>query len=264
MSFDNPGEITFAELERARQAVANKLKVRRRRRRGRKYLAVSALGAVAAGSIAFISIPGQPSTPTLGAAGSGPNARGSVPVQTRAHNGAHTTSTTIRTNTTIAAKGGTPSSGLFEFAVPYLLGSTRSQASSNVYLQNLSVYWVSDPSSSEPSGTILSEVVGWNPVAPGDQDSAGPVNERHLATVSVGSELGLTVAGGPQNVDVPNVLGLGEEAAVQKMTQTGLVPKRQDGCMASRAENALLAESPSAGTAVEPGSVITLVVNDAC
>jgi beta-lactam-binding protein with PASTA domain len=151
------------------------------------------------------------------------------------------------------------------FWAPYLVGSTRSQASSNIYLQNLAVYWVSDPSSSEPTGTILSEVVAWNPdPVSGYQDSSGsPVSEGHQPIVSVGDELGLTVAGGSQNVKVPNVLGLGEDAAVQQMTQAGLVPKPQDEC-ATNVENGVLAEFPSIGTAVEPGSAITLIVNDDC
>jgi hypothetical protein len=252
MSFDNSSDLTPDELERAREAVARKLKARRRRRRVRGCLAAGALGAVAAGSVAVATIPGQASTPTHSAAGSGPKAR------VRSHNGGTATSTTV------GSKRGTPSSGLAAFAVPYLVGSTRSQASSNIYLQNLSVYWVSDPSSPEPSGTILSEVVGWNPLAPDNQTSGGPVREGNLPTVSVGSELGLRVAGGPQNVEVPNVLGLGENTGLQQMTQAGLVPRPQDGCMATSAKNAVLTESPSAGAAVEPDSEVTLIINDSC
>jgi hypothetical protein len=255
MSFDNPSDLTPDELERAREAVARKLTARRRRRRGRICLAAGALSAVAAGSVAVATIPGQASTPTRSAAGSGPKARVSPPVRTRSHNGATPTSTTV------GPKRGTSSGA--EISLPYLVGSTRSQASSNIYLQNLSVYWVSDPSSSEPTGTILSEVVGWNPSS-AVPNSGGPVSEGDLPIVSVGSELGLTVAGGFQNVEVPNLLGLGEDAALQQMTQAGLVPKAQDGCMATSTENTVLTESPAAGTAVEPGSVITLIVNDSC
>ena len=170
---------------------------------------------------------------------------------------------TAAADTTVAPRRGAPSGGMAMFALPYLVGSTRSRALSNIYVQNLSVYWTSDPSSSKPSGTILSEVVGWNP-GPPVPGSVGPVSEDDQPIVTVGSELGLTVAGGPRNVEVPNVLGLGEDAALQQMTQRGLLPKPQDGCMASSAENAVVAESPAAGAAVEPGSVITLVVNDAC
>jgi hypothetical protein len=141
---------------------------------------------------------------------------------------------------------------------------TRSQVANNIYANTLSIYWVSDHKSTAPRGTVISEIVAYNsnPIQP--QFSHGPVTARRDVVLGLGSELGLTVSGGPANVVVPNTVGQAKSAAMTNISKSGFVPRWQDGCSAGSAEYAVIAQSPNAGSRVQPNSTITIIINDQC
>jgi hypothetical protein len=262
----DPIVVTAEELERARESVAGKVEARRHRRTVHRLVATSAVAVVAAGAIVFSTIPA--SAPSLSTTGQESKAQGTLPVRvpptsSRTPTSSPTT-TPLRTTTptTINQRRGTTGGGMVAFSLPYFVGMSQSQASSNEYLQLLNVYWVSDPDSTAPAGTITAEFVASNLGAPGDY--SGSVTHEDLPSVTLGSEIGLTVSGGPSNVEVPDVVGLSYSDALQEMTQAGLVAKVQYECVSTSPDNAVLSESPSDGTEVEPGSAIALTENDGC
>jgi hypothetical protein len=172
--------------------------------------------------------------------------------------------------TTIPIKYRRSSDGFLASALQYMVGSTRAEVLKNRYLDlPLSVYWVSDRASSAPLGTILAEVVGWNPVfvpseSPFSSEVSGLVTKHRGLLVTPGTEVGLTIAGGPENVRVPSVIGLSKDSAAHDMARRGLIPKQQDACSPTRPTDSILIESPPPGTFVAPGSDITILVDDAC
>jgi beta-lactam-binding protein with PASTA domain len=156
-----------------------------------------------------------------------------------------------------------PPAGAIEIPPPEVVGSTRSNAEANASLRNVSVYWIADPSSDAPPGTILSEVIGWNPVSP--QSVVGQIeSSEHLAIITLGSEIGLTVAGRAPRATVPNVVGVTEGSAVARLTQLGMISRPIDVCATGSGVDSVVAQSPPAGTRVEAGSAITLVTNNSC
>jgi hypothetical protein len=133
-------------------------------------------------------------------------------------------------NTTVPIKFRRSRSGFLSGSLQYLVGSTRTEVLRRRYLDMpLSVYWVSDRTSSAPSGTILGEVVVWNPVfvpseSPLASEVTGAVTRHRGLAVTPGTEVGLTVAGGPENVRVPWVLGMSETSADHQIARIGLIP----------------------------------------
>ena len=79
-------------------------------------------------------------------------------------------------------------------------------------------------------------------------------------TATKGSTVTLFVSRGPKLVKVPVVVGSQRQAAVEEIRSRGLTPS------VSEEENAapkgqVIRQSPSAGTAVEPGATVTIVVS---
>jgi serine/threonine-protein kinase len=75
-----------------------------------------------------------------------------------------------------------------------------------------------------------------------------------------GSAVELTVSSGPKLISVPAVVGVQRAAAVERIRGRGLTPS------VSEQENEapqgqVISQSPSAGTSVEPGSTISIVVS---
>jgi eukaryotic-like serine/threonine-protein kinase len=80
------------------------------------------------------------------------------------------------------------------------------------------------------------------------------------ATATKGSTVTLVVSRGPKLIKVPVLVGSQRRAAVESIRSRGLTPS------VSEEENAapkgqVLSQSPSAGSEVEPGSTVTLVVS---
>jgi hypothetical protein len=250
MSWNNPTELSADELKRARESVAAKVSARQRRRKARTYTLTSSLAVIAAGALIILNVPST--TGPLSTIGPGPNTSSTYPSRA---------STT--TPTTVHVGRGVSGSGFPYFWIPDVVGEPQTQALNNQYVKILTVYLVSDPSSSAPSGTIVSEVVTTSTGAPagiGIPNEYLYPGEIEGVTATVGNVIGLTVSGGPQNVDVPSVVGLSETVALQQMSQFGLEDGPEGYCESINPDNTVRAEYPVAGTAVEPGSRITLEI----
>ncbi len=83
---------------------------------------------------------------------------------------------------------------------------------------------------------------------------------RSGATATKGSTVTLVVSRGPKLIKVPVLVGSQRRAAVESIRSRGLTPS------VSEEENAaprgqVISQSPSAGSEVEPGSTVTLVVS---
>ncbi|HYV15198.1 MAG TPA: Stk1 family PASTA domain-containing Ser/Thr kinase [Conexibacter sp.] len=87
------------------------------------------------------------------------------------------------------------------------------------------------------------------------QDPAGGAKAKKGATVT------LTVSGGPADVRVPAVAGLGQRKATARLQNAGLIVRVEhqpsDGELVGHA----LGSSPPADTTVKPGSTVTLLVS---
>ena len=132
-----------------------------------------------------------------------------------------------------------------QVAVPNVVGLTQAAASSSIAGAGLTVGTVTMASSNTvPSGAVISE----SPAA--------------ATLVNPGSSVNLVVSSGPAQVSVPNVVGNTQAAAGTAITGAGLVvgtvTMQSSGTVAS---GKVVSESPSAGTSVNVGSAVNLVVS---
>jgi len=183
-----------------------KLKVRRRRRAGRRWLAASALRRGRSRVYAFATIPGQTLRPHTQRSRFGQRRESLLPCrlaptmeQPRPYN--------CWFKARVLLPGLSCSGRLTWWAPPG--PKLRATYTSRTW----PVYWVSDPLV-RADCTILYGGVAWNPRSgfrlsktPRAARSGGPSADSF---VFLAMNFGLTVAGGSQNVKVPNVLGLGE------------------------------------------------------
>jgi serine/threonine-protein kinase len=79
-------------------------------------------------------------------------------------------------------------------------------------------------------------------------------------TVTNGSTVTIFVSQGPKLAKVPVLVGVQREVAVQRLSARGLSPSVSEEESASP-KGQVIRQSPSAGTQVEPGSAVTLVVS---
>jgi beta-lactam-binding protein with PASTA domain len=79
-------------------------------------------------------------------------------------------------------------------------------------------------------------------------------------TALKGSPVTITVSTGVKPVVVPSVVGLDQNAAVQKLTAAGLVPQIQNA-PSSRPKGTVFAQKPPAGKEVEKGAKVTINVS---
>jgi len=79
-------------------------------------------------------------------------------------------------------------------------------------------------------------------------------------TATKGSTVTLFVSRGPKLINVPVVVGRQRQAAVEALRSRGLVPSVSEEEDAAP-KGQVLRQSPSAGTAVEPGSTVKIVVS---
>jgi beta-lactam-binding protein with PASTA domain len=137
------------------------------------------------------------------------------------------------------------SSGPAQVSVPNVVGLTQAAATTSITSAGLVVGTVTTQSSSTvASGTVISE-------AP----TAG-------TSVNTGSAVNLVVSSGPAQVSVPNVVGLTQAAATTSITSAGLVVGTVTTQSSSTvASGDVISESPTAGTSVNVGSTVNLVVS---
>ena len=102
-------------------------------------------------------------------------------------------------------------------------------------------------------------------VATGSVIGQGPIAGTSL---NVGSAVNLVVSSGPAMVSVPNVVGMTQAAAITAMRGHGLVRRKwiQLGTVTTQssstvAAGSVISESPAAGTSVNVGSAVDLVVS---
>ena len=137
------------------------------------------------------------------------------------------------------------SSGPAQVSVPNVVGLTQAAATTSLTSAGLVVGTVTTQSSSTvASGSVISE-------AP----TAG-------TSVNVGSAVSLVISSGPAKVSVPNVVGLTQAAATTSLTSAGLavgtVTTQSSSTVAS---GDVISESPAAGTSVNVGSAVNVVVS---
>jgi hypothetical protein len=196
MRADDDLTISPERLSEVRDTVRRRIALRKGHRLSRTATAIGACVVVAAASAAYSALQASPPA-------------------SRAKSGANSASqpshsvTVVTTSTTRSTAGGTvttsvpsrsvphyvyrPPAGTIEIPPPHVVGSTPSSAEANGSLRNVSVYWMADRSSDAPAGTILSEVIGWNPVSP--QSVVGQIeSSEHPAIIH--SRLGDRLDGG--------------------------------------------------------------------
>jgi serine/threonine-protein kinase len=76
-----------------------------------------------------------------------------------------------------------------------------------------------------------------------------------------GTEVHLTVSGGPQRVPVPDLVGYTDELADRLVTAAGLRIRAIESTQAPAPRGVVVATRPTAGTVLTPGGEITLVVS---
>src|SRR4051794_22921017 len=136
----------------------------------------------------------------------------------------------------------TVSAGPGRAEVPPTRGLSREQATKKLEDAGFQVALDGAPSDSIPAG----DVVASNPHA-GDEARKG-------STVTI------TISSGPKLVSVPVAVGVQRAAAVERIRSRGLTPsvsEQENDAPAGQ----VISQSPSAGTKVEPGSTITIVVS---
>jgi serine/threonine-protein kinase len=134
------------------------------------------------------------------------------------------------------------SGGPGQVEVPDVAGLPRSEAQDRLEAEGLEVDVTQSPSSDYPKG----QATGTDP----------PAGER----VRLGSRVTLTVSSGPSQVVVPPVVGLTSEAARQQLSALGLEISVTEEA-SDRPTGEVTAQSPDAGTEVDPGSTVEVTVS---
>jgi serine/threonine-protein kinase len=128
--------------------------------------------------------------------------------------------------------------------VPNVVGKQLAQASQELQADKLRSNVVKYEVSNKPTGTVLTQ----DPVAP--------------QMVKSGTVVNLTVSGTQSSTQVPNVVGISPAAAGSLLQSNNLTVGNQTSVCSSTAGNGLVsAQSPAAGTQVQPNSPVSLVVS---
>jgi beta-lactam-binding protein with PASTA domain len=139
----------------------------------------------------------------------------------------------------------TVSSGPAQVPVPNVVGLTQDAATTAILGASLSIGTVTTtPSSTVPPGSVISQ----SPVA-GTQANSG-------------SAVALVVSLGPAKLAVPNVVGLAQAAATSAITTATLTVGTVTTASSSTVPfGSVISQTPVAGTQVDPGSAVALVVS---
>jgi len=134
------------------------------------------------------------------------------------------------------------STGAAPVAVPNVIGQQESQAESALQAKGFQVSVKPDPTSTQPSGTVV-----------GQSPSGG--------TAAPGSTVTITVSGGA--VSVPSVVGDSQQTANQILTAAGFAVSIQPGTGPSQyANGTVFNQLPAAGGTAAKGSTVTIYVQN--
>jgi serine/threonine-protein kinase len=134
------------------------------------------------------------------------------------------------------------SSGSAPVSVPDVSGADQVAATQTLNNAGLRVQKQSKASSSVPAGTVIDS----NPAA-GTQ-------------VARGSTVTINVSTGPEQVQVPNVIGQTQSAATQTLTNAGLDVRVVQVPSTAPNTGQVITQSPSSGSTVDRGSAVTIDV----
>jgi eukaryotic-like serine/threonine-protein kinase len=134
------------------------------------------------------------------------------------------------------------STGAAPVAVPNVVGESETSAQSALQAKQFQVSVKPDPTSTQPSGTVVSQ----NP-------SGG--------TAPLGSTVTITVSGGA--VPVPSVVGDSQQTASQILTTAGFAVSVQQGSGPSQyANGTVFSQQPGASSTEPKGTTITIFVQN--
>ncbi len=133
------------------------------------------------------------------------------------------------------------SSGPGEVTVPSVSGLTRAQAVRVLRREDLRV----NPTE-RPSATV-------------DEGLAIGTSPREGASIQRRSNVRLFISSGPEQVDVPDLVGLSLDSATKRLDDLGLT-YRTVREPSDRPEDEVISQDPGAGTSLDPGGRVTLTV----
>ncbi len=136
----------------------------------------------------------------------------------------------------------TVSGGPGQVEVPDVAGQTRVEAEQTLGDAGLGVAVETRNSSNVPSDSVI--------------ETSPPAGEA----VKRGSQVTLIVSSGPGRVSVPPVVGQTRNAAEQQLSAVGLQSSSSEES-SDRPAGEVISQSPNAGTKVDPGSTVALVVS---
>jgi beta-lactam-binding protein with PASTA domain len=139
------------------------------------------------------------------------------------------------------------SSGPESVGMPKVVGMTSTQALAKLRAAGLQPSTQSQPSAKVPAGTVISTV-----------PSAGTDLQK-------GSGVVVVVSSGPQQVNVPEVIGETQAEAKAALSAAGLKlgTVTHQTASASQTPGTVLSQSPTVGTALQTGATVSLVVAQA-
>ncbi|HEY7454420.1 MAG TPA: PASTA domain-containing protein, partial [Thermoleophilaceae bacterium] len=134
------------------------------------------------------------------------------------------------------------SRGPEQVTVPDVTGLSRESAESRLRDEGLSPQ-VEEEESDEPEGDVIS------------QNPAGGTEVPRGETVTI------TVSTGKPQVEVPDVVGLGEDRATSRLNQAGLEPVREERPVTDpEQDGTVLEQRPGAGVQVDEGREVVIVI----
>jgi eukaryotic-like serine/threonine-protein kinase len=134
------------------------------------------------------------------------------------------------------------SSGPEQVEVPDVTGLSRGSAEDSLTSEHLKVS-VREEASDQPKDEVVS------------QDPAGGTE------VDSGSRVTITISTGPEQVEVPDVTGLGPSAAARELKAAGLKAVRRESPTLDEAEDGLVVrQAPDSGGQVDKGSSVVVYV----
>jgi eukaryotic-like serine/threonine-protein kinase len=128
-------------------------------------------------------------------------------------------------------------------AVPNVVGLSKAAAETDIVKANLVPQAVNQASSSTPKGDVIS------------------TNPPFGTKLSKDATVKLFVSTGPASVSVPNVIGLSETAATNKLEGMGFSVTEKSAPNSTAAANTVVRQSPAKGTPVAKGSTVTIYVS---
>jgi serine/threonine-protein kinase len=134
------------------------------------------------------------------------------------------------------------SQGPEQVTVPDVTGLTRESAEARLRDEGLEVS-ADEQESDEPEGDVIS------------QSPAGGT------TVTRGETVTIVVSTGRPKVDVPDVVGMGEERAAAQLTAAGLTVARQERTVTDPSQDGVVIEQrPGSGSEVDQGHQVVIVI----